>query len=189
MIWVEGQSRSTQLVRHKLDQDKGLIEYSATWPLESSAACWGRLIEQYPQSGAAAVARWRLGQLAAREGDFPAAQGQLQQAMPGLLAAATKQEGRRNPLGTLRLAVPAADYCLGAHFEAAKLLSLIQRNQAQRPRELKEYLEANPCEADAPRRLPELRQKLVAPEVAPEAPDEDEEPDSPPPPPAAVPLP
>ncbi len=179
VLWVEGQARSTQLVRHKLDGKKGLIEYSATWPLPTSATCWGRLIEQYPQSGSAAVARWRLGQLAARRGQFDEALEALTQALPRLVGAAARQEGRRNPLGTIRLVVPTADYCQGAHFEASKLISLIRRNEAARPRELTEYLEANPCETDAPRRLPELRRRLVAPAVAPESPDEDDEPDTP----------
>ncbi|MCY2931337.1 MAG: hypothetical protein NTV86_17985 [Planctomycetota bacterium] len=186
VLWVEGQARSTQLVRHKVDRDKGLIEYSATWPLAASEACWGRLIEQYPQSVGAAVARWRLGQLAARRGDFDQALETSMQALPGLLAAAARQEGRRNPLGTIRLGVPAADYCLGAHFEAAKLISLIERNRVERARELKEYLEANPCEADAPRRLSELRGRLVAPEVGPEPGEDDDEPDTSALPPAAT---
>ncbi|MCY2926453.1 MAG: hypothetical protein NT031_13630, partial [Planctomycetota bacterium] len=176
VLWVEGQAQSTQLVRHKLDGNKGLIEYSATWPLADSAACWSRLIEQYPSSGPAAVARWRMGQLAARSGQFDKARAALHEALPGLSAAAARQEGRRNPLGTIRLAVPTADYYQNAHFKASELISLIERNEIERSRELLEYLDANPCQTGSPRRLPELRRRLAEPEAAPESVDDDEEP-------------
>jgi hypothetical protein len=163
VLWVEAQAYSTQLVRRKLTDREPVIEYSAAWPQKDSAPCWQRLAEEYPQTPAAALARWRLAQLTAREGEFDKALRQLRPVVEALSATAANLAAQRGPFGEPRSTVPTVDYYSGAQFEAETLIFLIETNGAHL-KDLEEYLDGNPCDTEGARRLAELRKKLVFPD-------------------------
>ncbi|MBN1555241.1 MAG: hypothetical protein JXA11_10885 [Phycisphaerae bacterium] len=63
--WIAAQARSLQ--RDRRPGGEKLISYTAAWVNGHSAAAWRRLLETYPQSPQAALAQWRLGELAFRD--------------------------------------------------------------------------------------------------------------------------
>ncbi|MDP7162881.1 MAG: hypothetical protein QF577_05660 [Phycisphaerae bacterium] len=65
VLWVAGQCHSLRVDYRALAD--GLIRYYASHPSLAARNTWARLSEQYPASPQAALAHWRLGQLAMRE--------------------------------------------------------------------------------------------------------------------------
>ncbi|MBN1943688.1 MAG: hypothetical protein JW849_10390 [Phycisphaerae bacterium] len=63
--WIAAQAQSLQ--RDRRAGGEKLISYTAAWPTSDSAAAWRRLLESYSDSPQAALAQWRLGELAFRE--------------------------------------------------------------------------------------------------------------------------
>ena len=63
--WIAAQAMSLQ--RDRRTGGEMLICYTSGWPTADSAPAWRFLLETYPNSPQAALAQWRLGELAIRE--------------------------------------------------------------------------------------------------------------------------
>lgn len=64
VAWLFAQAESLQ--RDQRAPGSELIRYTSSWPMANSAEAWQRLVETYPASPQAALAKWRLGVLTLR---------------------------------------------------------------------------------------------------------------------------
>lgn len=166
VLWVQAQAYSARLLGGQLA--RGVIQFSAAWPLEASRGCWQRLADQYPQTPPAALARWRLLQLSARSGNLQALRSPAAQAAEALDAVAGRLASTRGPFGEPRAAVPGIDHFHDAVAQARELADLIDLHASRLPL-LGEYLRCDPDEPGDLRRRGELAQQLRAAATGPAA--------------------
>ncbi len=168
VLWLRAQAASVQVDQPALRH--GLIRYSATFPLEESAEAWEALRREAPAAAQAALAEWRLGELALRRGGLAgdlagvsAAAAQLARAGEALeaLPGGTERPGAAGP----QVFVAMPDFPPPAHYQAAlrqvrELLWLISQNQVPTNANAAEALAAqmslNPRRADYHERLAAL---------------------------------
>jgi hypothetical protein len=156
VLWIAAQAESLQVERSAYEQ--GLIKYTASYPLPASQRSWELCLAEYSDQPHAALARWRLGQLAARDGDIDRATTHLEAAVDRLsqmkFTEADMIVSRSGQVFTPPWKRPAPQYYQSALFEAEKLLwTLRQSNvggstpQGQRnARCLAAWLSINPHE-------------------------------------------
>jgi len=160
VLWIAAQTHNVQIKDQAYRA--GLVEYTADYPLTGSAAGWKRLLEEYPASPHAALARWRLGALALRRRDVQRAESLLQAAAeqieafvgPDSPALRSDQIGR---VFTKDRGIPSRQHYLQAMFDVERLLWLIKRNDLLNDPEAAEamaaYLRENPYQPDYGYRL------------------------------------
>ena len=162
VAWLAAQCLSLRL--NEPAYDAGVVRYDASHPPPGSRAKWRQLIQQYPDAPNAALATWRVGQLALRA-------GQCEQADELLLAAAEqlreiRQAHRADANSPTRAVfskprtVPSPQYYARALFRAERALWLMGQNRvledANAAKALAEYLDANPIAMTADRHLARL---------------------------------
>ena len=154
LLWAAGQAMSLQLDSPALAV--GLIKYSASFPLPTSSAIWQRLASEYPNSPQAAVAHWRLGELALRRGEVSAAYSELLKALRSLAEAAPASGSSQSPGKAVEVfmaasSVPSTRYYGEAAFAVQRLLWLMDSNGVSNDPSsaaaLAAYLDCNPHEA------------------------------------------
>jgi len=141
VMWLMAQARSLQLDESAFRAE--LVRYVSSFPLEESAEAWQALREAYPGSPHAALADWRLGELAlravaapqgrdpnqlVRQGDehLRRAAERLREMFP---AAADRQETpERRRVFSPEPDVPSRRYYRDAAEAVERLLWLVQRN-------------------------------------------------------------
>ena len=163
VLWVIGQAESLQLDASALEI--GLLKYTAAYGLPASTETWGRLIEKYPESPQAAVARWRLGEMAMRSRDTQYGCSHLRSAIERLARLAPNDEHQEESSKTMRVFAPPVDipsrrYCAEALFNARRLVWLIESddvmNNPASAEALAALLDANPCGLNYYQQLSEL---------------------------------
>ncbi|MFP4055191.1 MAG: tetratricopeptide repeat protein [Phycisphaerae bacterium] len=142
-----------------------IIKYSSAYPLPYSAAVWKRLVEQHPDSPQAALARWRLGELALREGQLQQAEDLLAraaEALPAIIERLEQQSASENVdrLFVERVAIPTQSYYVVARHRALRLLWLMVRNDVRddppAAEAMRAWMRLNPRGADYLHSLQEL---------------------------------
>ena len=158
-------------LRHGLtpqgEGDPGLVKYGTSFQVDSevSRKAWRRLREAFASSPQAALADWRLGELALRSGAVPEAYQRLRAAARRLeeivanfdkVKASEKEEKIFAPACPM----PTHRYYKVALFEVKRLIWLIDENDVLNDTEsakaLSEYLSANSHELSYYERLAEL---------------------------------
>ncbi len=157
VMWLQAQCLSLRVDRAALEV--GLLKYTASYCLPASALSWLRLKELAPSADQAALARWRLGELAIRDGalqegiaQLQAAAGRLRELVPKLSA----------PVEEASVFMPPRRLPNRGHYEEAlseveRLMGLVQQNDALAPGErgakarrlLIEFLHAPPDDRKA----------------------------------------
>ena len=174
VLWIEAQAHSLLLdeaayeAAYEESEEAGLVKYSAMFPLPASRATWQRLGQEYPGSPHAALAGWRLGELALRAGQVKQADERLQAAvgrLQALLADVAARRRGRQPATVFAPAeaVPAQrdhQYYEKALLAVERLAWLMEQNDAlgdpKNAEALAAYLNLNPRAADYAERLAEL---------------------------------
>ncbi len=161
-LWVAAQAASAQLDGPALQV--GLIKYSASHPAQASVALWERLARDYATSPQAALAHWRLGELAMRRGEVHQAYQHLNkalEALPGRSAQAARPIG--GPIGAVfapEPPVPTERYYAEANFAANRLVWLMDSNNVLQDlpsaEALAAYLNCDPHDAHYLDRLSQL---------------------------------
>jgi hypothetical protein len=162
VLWMLGQCHSLQPNEHAVEA--GQVKFVGDWPQADSLPYWSRLVSEHPAQPQAALARWRIGEMALRQGQLVAgfdqlllAQNQLQE-----IVSADSPPGRGN--GQLFLPVPplpAAGYYNRALSRVTWLLWIIHQNKLldtveTRPGEVRilaAWLQINPYRRDYGDRL------------------------------------
>jgi hypothetical protein len=162
-LWAAAQAASTQLDGPALQV--GLVKCSASHPSQASVALWERLAASYPDSPQAALAYWRLGELAMRRGEVHQAYQLLNKAMEGLTRRPPQAEAASvgGPVGEVFSASPSAPsdrYYGEVTFAVRRLLWLMDSNDVlddlPSTEALAAYLNCNPLDAHYPDRLSAL---------------------------------
>jgi len=132
VLWVRAQCESLQPDERAFEGD--LIRFSASYPLPASQAFWSRLLKDYPASPQAALAAWRMGELAIRRREIAEGDRLLGEAVERLRAILqTFQEAEgESPEKTFRPdpPVPSEGHYEEALSAAERLIWLIQQNDA-----------------------------------------------------------
>jgi len=131
VLWLEAQCKSLQLDVPGL-KDK-TVRYSACFPLPESSSLWRRLVDEFPDSSQAALADWKLGDLALRADDPAAGDRYLTSAIDALrrVEVSLRQAGRAGPgSGVFRKprTIPSPGYYADALFQTRRLAWLIDVN-------------------------------------------------------------
>jgi len=146
VLWLEGQCRSLQLDEPALKE--GSVRFSACFAREASAQTWKQLADEFPAAGQAALASWRLGELAIQRRDVARARQDLALAAAGLKALGADQgTSRRDGRSEDRIfqspsTIPAPGYYADALFDVRRLLWLIDVNSVVGDSEATEALGA-----------------------------------------------
>ncbi len=131
VLWIKSQCQSLQVNESALDT--GLIKYSACYTSRQSERSWNQLLENYPISPQAALASWRLAQLALRKAETKKAFELLESAFRLLRKYRHKDEeaGEDKLNGSLfsdMTAIPRQRYYRKALFDIEHLIWLIREN-------------------------------------------------------------
>jgi hypothetical protein len=162
-LWVAAQAASVQLDGPALQV--GLVKCSASYPSQASVALWERLAASYPNAPQAALAYWRLGELAMRRGEVHEAYRLLNTAMEGLTRNLPEAEGPSvaGPVGEVfspASPIPSDRYYGEATFAVRRLLWLMDSNDVPddlpSAEALAAYLNCNPHDANYLDRLSAL---------------------------------
>lgn len=162
VLWVRAQAVSLQFDPPCLDE--GVVRYSAAYPHSDSAASWQRLLDNYATTPQAALARWRLGELALRDGQIPEGIDHLRRSAQQITTLLEKRKGFRatdNPKSVSGARVmPERGYYENALWEVQRLLWILDRadvpNDPPSAEALQAYLRLDPFAADYLQRLSEL---------------------------------
>ena len=171
VMWLRAHAMSLQIDAVALGG--GLIKYSPSFALPASAEAWEALRRRHPTSPQAALADWRLGELALRSLAGGAADanavrladellhravealGKMPSALAGELPAPAPSRMFASPAD-----VPGREYYLGAKEAADRLVWLMERNRvladANSAEALGSALAANPKLLDYGKRLADL---------------------------------
>lgn len=133
VLWIRAWCMGLQLDERAFDGD--LIRCSAAYPLEASRGAWRQVLREAPASPQAALARWRLGELALRRGRPTEAEELLNAAAEALREIVAGLGAGRNAAQDERIFLPVATAPAGAHYRQAlvaaeRLLWLIRENDA-----------------------------------------------------------
>jgi hypothetical protein len=162
-LWVAAQAASVQLDGPALQV--GLVKCSASYPVQASAALWQRLVDNYPDAPQAALAYWRLGELAMRRGEVHEAYQCLNKALEGLTRRPPPAEeasvpGSVGDIFTPSPSVPSGRYYGEVTFAVRRLLWLMDSNDVLNDlpsaEALAAYLNCNPHEVNYLERLSAL---------------------------------
>jgi len=132
VLWVQGQAGHLRLDESALAG--GWVQTTAAYPSVQSRPVWEKLILDYPTSDLVGLGYWRLGQMAALDGDIAKAASLLSEAEDHLRAKvpadvqsdADAAAGRLfNPPGKL----PSRSYYRAAYYDTTRLLWLIRENR------------------------------------------------------------
>ncbi|MCE5277267.1 MAG: hypothetical protein ABFD92_02800 [Planctomycetaceae bacterium] len=127
ILWVQAQGMSLQVDRQAMAA--GLLAYTSTWPLQGSASDFTRLVQSFPSSQQAALARLQLAQLDLRNGKADAAIEHLLDAQKRLAAAVlnTRPEAREADIFVPKAVLPSTTYLTDRLFSARRLIAVIQQ--------------------------------------------------------------
>ena len=163
ILWLEAQAASLVLDEQALElssSERGLVRYSTAHSQEVSAPLWRVLVDKYDSSPQAALAHWRLVELALRNQDVASALNHLQQAQRRLSQQVLEARSQQRPLMEVFVApatIPNERYYDEALLATQRLLWLIQRNDVVYDVGAAEALAAlmrlNPCRIDYYQRL------------------------------------
>ena len=134
VLWISAQAQSLKL--DDISRRAGLVKYSAAFALAESEPVWERLLKKHPTSPHAALAAWKLGQLAIRRKDMRLAGQRLRLAVDRLGRHAAKRTAHQKyegaaPLFFPRVAAPAGrnwQYYQNAWFSAWRLVWIMEEN-------------------------------------------------------------
>jgi hypothetical protein len=166
VLWVMGQAASLQLDGPALEI--GLVKYTACHCSSTSAETWQKLVDEHPESPQAALAQWRLGDLAMRKQDARGAYDRLRLATKRLSALVPAKAAETESSKAMQVFSPAADvpalrYYAEALSSVRRLVWLIERNDVlgdpASAEAMAALLEVDQCELDCYQRLEELAGK------------------------------
>ncbi len=127
--WIEAQAQSLRLDIMALSA--GLVQYSAGFVRPESAPAWRRLMDLCPASPQAALAKWRLGELALRSGRVSEADELLGEAV-AQIEAHLANDGGRAPFTVVSVfqtdEKPLRSYYTDALLEIRRLTWLMEQN-------------------------------------------------------------
>jgi hypothetical protein len=154
VMWIRAQGASLQLER----QRDGEVRFTAEFVLPQSQAYWEALLgDPWSATPQAALAQWRLGNLALRRGEVAQGVSMLQSAaqrLRGVKDARPRWSQEPAWLGVFEppQSVPDRRYYAEALFEVERLLWLVGENvpadDAAAAKALADYLEVNPHQGD-----------------------------------------
>ncbi|RPI61278.1 MAG: hypothetical protein EHM48_05945 [Planctomycetaceae bacterium] len=131
VLWIKAQSQSIQL--DEAEFRKGTIRYIESTPLPESRETWTRLARDLNDSPQAALADWRLGELALRSGNRTEARRRLTLAAENLNSIIIRQREMRQEEKTRVFrpmqSIPAASCYEQAQIEANRLLNIANSTQ------------------------------------------------------------
>lgn len=132
ILWLHAQCRSLELDEYSLEA--GLVRYSASFVQATSLDSYQKLVEDFPGSAQAALARWRLGELALRSGQADKADLLLQSSAARLGASLVTEDPRsadqrKDGMFRQRLSIPPQAYYTEALFRVQRLIWLMERNK------------------------------------------------------------
>ena len=155
VLWLKGQCQDLQLDERALET--GTIRMTDTWPMPASREAWQLLTQDHSSDPQAAIAHWRLGELALREANAKEARRQLQLADDSLRAILSVEllpaDAERSP----RLFEPVPPLPARAQYEQAlqevrQLLWLMDQNDviadAASAEAMAAWRSCNPCQGD-----------------------------------------
>ncbi len=160
VLWIQAQCSSVQLDVPSFQA--GRIRYSAAFASPASEELWQKLAMEYSTSPHAALAQWRLGQLALRRGAAAEADEWLHLAVEKLqtyLATLPPSPIAEIEAGVFQPppSLPTAAYYAEALFRTRRLVWLMQQNKVLEDPQVTEAFRAllneNPCEPDYQERL------------------------------------
>jgi len=131
VLWLRARCLSLQLDEQAFDGD--LIRSAASHPLPASRAAWQRVIREAPAAPHAALARWRLGELALRRAQAAEADELLHDAAEALREHVASLDARRDAGETDRIFLPPAAMPGAGHYRKAladveRLLWIVKEN-------------------------------------------------------------
>jgi hypothetical protein len=166
IMWIRAQAASLQLERPQGDAE---ARFTAAFALPESTPLWEALLaDPWSATPQAALAQWRLGELALRRGQVPQALPLLQSAAKRLRAVQDARPRSTDDEAMFRVfepakSVPDRRYYSDALFEIERLLWLVQENvppgDATAAGALADYLNVNPHAPQAAQTLRELSVK------------------------------
>ena len=154
VLWIQAQLRS--LLLDDVAFRGELVKYSAAHPLQASAPLWRRLLHEHRGAPQAALAAWRLGELALRRGQAKQADEFLRDAAERLRSLLAQTPAEDRPERTPRIFSPAAsvpadrglEYYEEALFALERLIWLMEQNNvltdARCAEAMAAYLDLNP---------------------------------------------
>lgn len=166
VLWLEAQAQSLAL--DEAAYHGQLVKYNAAFPSQNSRSTWRRLMEDYRPSPHAALAAWRLGELALRRRDIEQADDLLHKAAQRLrtiLADVAKNKKYEEPgrIFTTEPSIPARynyEYYENALLAVERLLWLMKENNVLSDKRSAEamaaYLDLNPRVEDYSEKLSAL---------------------------------
>ncbi len=163
VLWVKAQCQSLQLDQPSLRV--GTINYVESHPLDSSGAIWRQIVSDFGNMPQAAIARWRLGELALRNADVGQATEHLNAASQSLWAAAiarqqTHQADQAPVLFRPLESLPAEESYEQARIEVERLIWLIRTNElagdSAAAAKMAQYLSVSPFSPDYAQQLTAL---------------------------------
>jgi len=163
VLWLVAQCRSLQLDLQAFNA--GTVRYSAAFTLAESAGSWRRVRSEAAGAPHAALADWRLGELAIRSGRLAQGDEQLYQAAENLERFLSdrpraSQTRRENMVFRTPESIPNRAYYVDALFRIRRLIWMIERNDALDDPVVAEalgrLLSEDPHQADYGERLGEL---------------------------------
>lgn len=155
MLYLKAQCQSLQLDDRAFEG--GTIRLTDAYVLPLSGGTWQQLLRDHPSSAQAALAQWRLGELAIREGKVRDGRRALSQAEEALQNIVSAQPKGQDVERALQLFMPLPPLPDGPQYEQAllevrKLLWLMDQNDVLESPEAAEALAAwmncNPCLGD-----------------------------------------
>ena len=160
VLWIKAQCASIQVETAGDD-----LRYTSRFAMDEARPLWQVLLDQYPSSPQAALARWRLGELALREGQYSRAQTLLQEALATLKAIELQQADEvenASRIFTAPRSIPDERYFANALLAVDHLLWLIQENDiltdSASAEALSAWLSINPCDVPGDNPLAYSRQ-------------------------------
>jgi len=134
VMWILTQCRSLQLDDIAYQND--IIKGTCSFVRSSTEPAWRELIEKYPRSPQAAIARWRLAELALRNEQLPAtdrlkfAEELLRQGVASLTEVLSSHAPAEDPqsLFAQPQSLPARSYYVNALHDTLRLQRLINLN-------------------------------------------------------------
>lgn len=150
-LWIRAEAGGLRLDRRALDQ--GRVRYSADHPLPAGEEDWRRLRESFPGSLQAAMAGWRLAELALRAKNVNQAEDLLTQAAERLERFLAAPEPNAGEVFSSTPQVPSRAQSAEALFQVQRLAWLIKENHlasdARAAEAMAEFLAVDPRDLTA----------------------------------------
>ena len=155
LLYLKGQCQSLQLDQRSFES--GTILLTETYAMPASRATWQVLGQDYHDSHQAALANWRLGELAMRECDMKQAWVHLRRAEEALRPLVSVQPRPKHAEKSPQLFTPLPEVPDRPHYEQAllevrRLMWLMDSNDVLSDADAAEAMAAwrgcNPCQSD-----------------------------------------